>query len=334
MFSSYLYSVIWTYHPRTQSTSGVILVRPKTSHNVRTDLEPWWEALRFQAGIIKHPLCLFIVTAMQVHHARTHGSLESQGQISHIERMTGFSPWSHETHDTNKPVDPVSVGLDELSLASRTIGAVLVSLEDHVRQLRSLRKAVEAYTQAGFTNVSSVKESADVVLALQVLSQHMDAWEIRLDYLQGRARNQLTVLFNLIARYDAASSMAIARSARRDSASMKVIAIMTMVFLPATFLAALFAVPSLRWDSSPVIQDNFWVYWAFAIPSTIAVFIFWLWLSGDGPTWRSLWSQPTLLKDESSASPTPTRSPSQRQWLSASITESLRRRAIAAKIPV
>jgi len=58
----------------------------------------------------------------------------------------------------------------------------------------------------------------------------MDSWEVRIDYLRERARNQLTVLFNHIARYDAASNFAVARAAKKDSTSMKSIAIMTMVF--------------------------------------------------------------------------------------------------------
>jgi len=56
---------------------------------------------------------------------------------------------------------------------------------------------------------------------------------------------------------------------------MKTIAVMTMVFLPATFFAALFAVPSLQWDASPVVQPTFWVYWAFTIPCTILVICVW-----------------------------------------------------------
>lgn len=62
---------------------------------------------------------------------------------------------------------------------------------------------------------------------------------------------------------------------------MKTIAVMTMVFLPATFYAALFAVPSLQWDQgSAIIQDNFWVYWAFTLPTTVAVFLVWLGITG------------------------------------------------------
>jgi hypothetical protein len=56
---------------------------------------------------------------------------------------------------------------------------------------------------------------------------------------------------------------------------MKTIAVMTMAFLPATFFAALFSVPSLRWDQAAVVQDNFWVYWAFTLPATTMVFLVW-----------------------------------------------------------
>ena len=60
---------------------------------------------------------------------------------------------------------------------------------------------------------------------------------------------------------------------------MKTIAVMTMLFLPATFFAALFAVPSLKWDQPSVIQDNFWIYWAFVIPATALILIVWMLLT-------------------------------------------------------
>ena len=77
-------------------------------------------------------------------------------------------------------------------------------------------------------------------------------------------------------RDDTLASIELARSAARDSSSMKVIALMTMVFLPGTFFAALFAVPSLQWDSEYVVQDKFWVYWAFTLPFTAFVLILWI----------------------------------------------------------
>lgn len=89
-------------------------------------------------------------------------------------------------------------------------------------------------------------------------------------------------IYNLIAREDAQASLELARNsveiaqrAKEDSSAMKTVAIMTMAFLPATFFAALFAMPTLQWDSSPVVQSNFWVYIVFTIPSTLLVFAIW-----------------------------------------------------------
>ena len=73
---------------------------------------------------------------------------------------------------------------------------------------------------------------------------------------------------------------------------MKVIAVMTMGFLPGTFVAALFAVPSLQWGSTPVIQDNFWVYWAFALPATAVVFLLWALISNGPSLWQTMLGRP------------------------------------------
>jgi FtsH-binding integral membrane protein len=62
---------------------------------------------------------------------------------------------------------------------------------------------------------------------------------------------------------------------------MKTIAVMTMGFLPATFFAALFAVPLLDWREPHVIQSRFWIYWAITIPVTALVFFAWYRLNSN-----------------------------------------------------
>ncbi|KAI1381759.1 hypothetical protein F4677DRAFT_399597, partial [Hypoxylon crocopeplum] len=66
------------------------------------------------------------------------------------------------------------------------------------------------------------------------------------------------------------------KAAKIDSSSMKVIAVMTMVFLPGTFFATLFSIPSLNWNQANVVGENFWMYWAFTIPFTMLVIVLWL----------------------------------------------------------
>ncbi|KAK0611093.1 hypothetical protein B0T14DRAFT_571016 [Immersiella caudata] len=62
MFSSYSLSVVWIYYTRHKPQAVSSLSDPTA---FKADFEPWWHALEMQAGIIRHPLCLFVVTAMQ-----------------------------------------------------------------------------------------------------------------------------------------------------------------------------------------------------------------------------------------------------------------------------
>jgi Mg2+ and Co2+ transporter CorA len=105
-------------------------------------------------------------------------------------------------------------------------------------------------------------------------------------------------LFTLMTHEDASvntelaeSSRQIAEAAKRDSSSMKTVAIMTMAFLPGTFIAALFAIPSLDWQGENVITKQFWVYWAFTIPATALVFLIWLLLDNRTAILRVIWHE-------------------------------------------
>ncbi|KAK0624154.1 hypothetical protein B0T14DRAFT_554111 [Immersiella caudata] len=271
MASSFTYSVVWTYHVATRSTSGVVILR--RADIARRDFQRFCESLEAQAGISQHPLCLFIALLMQTMDAMYRGTLHCQGQIANAEFVTGLSPFQDPDISPSSTADSPdrnsSAGdqnLDRITQASSTIRDVLVHLADDARQLSGLQSAVRSLLQAGFTNVPCYlshtgaqghqQAAEDVTCAIQSLRQQMDLWEIRIKYLRERAKNQLTVLFNLVARYDAASNISVALAAKRDRSSMKAIAVMTMLFLPSTFLAALFTVPSL-----PIqLQDGFWKY--------------------------------------------------------------------------
>ncbi|KAH8767322.1 hypothetical protein F5883DRAFT_554810 [Diaporthe sp. PMI_573] len=129
----------------------------------------------------------------------------------------------------------------------------------------------QSHVQAtGWTNHSSIIQPLH--------SNKKRIWNLKIEAkdLDNRVRAQSGTIFALIANRHAEAT-------RLDSGSMKTIAIMTMAFLPGTFLAALFAVPSLDWSGPKVITNNFWVYWAFTIPFTLVVFTIWYILSLDHP---------------------------------------------------
>jgi Mg2+ and Co2+ transporter CorA len=100
--------------------------------------------------------------------------------------------------------------------------------------------------------------------------------------LQRRTSNFVTLLYNLITGHDstinlkiATESAKIARDARKDSASMKIIAGMTLLYLPATFVCSLFGTNFIALDTSTgndepafVVSRLWWIYFAFAVPLT------------------------------------------------------------------
>jgi hypothetical protein len=89
-------------------------------------------------------------------------------------------------------------------------------------------------------------------------------------------------------------SAAIAEFSQKDGTAMKVLALVTITFLPGTFVAvksppapiagvslvlltlqqSLLAIPFFKWDATEaeqVINHRFWVYWTIAIPLTFIV---------------------------------------------------------------
>ena len=69
-----------------------------------------------------------------------------------------------------------------------------------------------------------------------------------------------------------------------DAVAMKTLAVVTTIFLPATFLATLFSMSMFNWQANAVgnesvVSGNFWIYWAVALPLTVVVIaicsIFW-----------------------------------------------------------
>jgi protein-S-isoprenylcysteine O-methyltransferase Ste14 len=76
-----------------------------------------------------------------------------------------------------------------------------------------------------------------------------------------------------VTQQDASTSTTIAREAKADGNSMKVIAALTMVFLPGTFLSSVFGMAALN-------NAHWWLYVALTLPLTFLVLVtWWLWVT-------------------------------------------------------
>ncbi|RVD86150.1 uncharacterized protein DFL_004440 [Arthrobotrys flagrans] len=109
------------------------------------------------------------------------------------------------------------------------------------------------------------------------------AFKCRSESMQARHQNEIQLAFNTVAQYHS-------HVAAVDSAAMKVIAALTAAFLPATFVSAIFSMSFFNnggdngtsasggdggggGDEGWSLSDKFWIYWAFAIPLTVATIV-------------------------------------------------------------
>ncbi|POR32280.1 Uncharacterized protein TPAR_07505 [Tolypocladium paradoxum] len=93
-----------------------------------------------------------------------------------------------------------------------------------------------------------------------------------------RLQSEIGLAFNTVAQKDSRTSVRIADATRSDSAAMRTIAFVSLLFLPATFLSAIFSTTFFKFDDGSgrwMVSDKFWVYWAVAIPLTISAVTAW-----------------------------------------------------------
>lgn len=103
--------------------------------------------------------------------------------------------------------------------------------------------------------------------------------------LSARTKAQIQTVYSMIGQRDnrvnietATMSQKIATLARRDSLDMRIIAAVTLVFLPGTFVATMFGSGFFKFfpeGSSRVVSSWIWVYWVLTIGITMIVLMFW-----------------------------------------------------------
>lgn len=150
----------------------------------------------------------------------------------------------------------------------------------------------------------------DLDQAIRLLHRQVAAQKKSIQQLQQRVNNQsslvrksriltcnVTLTLTTTTQISSLINQNMAITTQSDSTAMKTIAVMTMFFLPATFFATLFAVPTLQWTDEQVVSNRFWIYWAFTLPCTafvILVYKYWQKLL----LWARLYKEKMMNMDE------------------------------------
>lgn len=101
--------------------------------------------------------------------------------------------------------------------------------------------------------------------------------------LGDRLHNEINLAFNTVAQHDSGITVRIGKAAQNDSAAVKTIALLTLIFLPGTFIATVFGMGFFNFsqaDNTQLLQwsvsKDIWVYWAITIPVTGVTVLGWL----------------------------------------------------------
>jgi hypothetical protein len=92
--------------------------------------------------------------------------------------------------------------------------------------------------------------------------------------------------------------LSLSTCARSDSYSMRSIAVVGLIYLPATFVSGIFGTNFFDFGKNNgekgwSVSNEFWLYWAIAVPLTVATVVIWtvvghgegvrMWMNGG---WR------------------------------------------------
>lgn len=121
---------------------------------------------------------------------------------------------------------------------------------------------------------------------LMFIQTMLNSLKKRSDSNMARLQNEISLCFNVVTQRQAHVSVQIGEAAKRDGEAMRVIAAVTLLFLPSTFVSAIFSTSFFNYDHGAgvwAISDKFWIYWAVAIPLTVVSVLTWvLWTRRRG----------------------------------------------------
>ncbi|KAI9860032.1 MAG: hypothetical protein M1813_006379 [Trichoglossum hirsutum] len=195
----------------------------------------------------------------------------------------------HEHRDTSIS-DSFSRSLDligglrrELAFAEDDLGNIKIAttfLQEQIRQLRpsSAEEKDKQKQQIATTCLNNRLETMLSTLA------HLNSFKS----LQRRLQSQHEFLTSLVALQNCLTSTSTWRCIEESpepssgGATDKLVAILTVLFIPSTFVATILTMPFFDWSAPSdliIVKGRLWIYWAITIPlTTIILVVTMIWL--------------------------------------------------------
>jgi len=188
------------------------------------------ETILASPNLILNPLCVAIHVVHLCVDASEGRIRDVDGKLNELEEVTGQHEWTNRPIGDPLEMDFLKVGR-RLNFTSRILGV------EKMRTLTLLETLKELWRVDN-------KENLEIEQLLRYYENACNMLKCSIEYQDRRVQSQLAVVYQFMTQKDsktnielAASSALIARETKRDGTAMKTIAILTMLFLPGTFLA-------------------------------------------------------------------------------------------------
>ncbi|KAF7177988.1 hypothetical protein CNMCM7691_006628 [Aspergillus felis] len=195
-------------------------------------------------------------------------TLVAQGVVKEYDK----SIWS--LRDLVRPIEkarnephPPAINFPNLHDIARHIFHANETLEVAIHTLQSLIDE-QARFRAEYETLTDKNRGGWIHTAQRAhyVAKQLHSLLTRSKSLSERLRNEINLAFNLVSQ--------------KDSAMMRTVAIVSMVYLPGTFISGLFGTNFFNLSSNDgvklwIMSGNFWLYWVITLPLTLATVLVW-----------------------------------------------------------
>ncbi|KAI1344880.1 hypothetical protein F5Y15DRAFT_363995 [Xylariaceae sp. FL0016] len=126
-------------------------------------------------------------------------------------------------------------------------------------------------------------QSRDFNASLDDVAARLSSFEMNAEFLLSRIKSTTQMASDTITLKSQNATEHVSKYMLKDSTAMRVITLVTLVFLPATFVAGFFGMGFFTTDNDAggawVVTPYIWVYFVIAIPLTAITLVYWRWRS-------------------------------------------------------
>ncbi|KAF2434099.1 hypothetical protein EJ08DRAFT_23525 [Tothia fuscella] len=289
-----------TYDLGSSSTTALLGMGTQQSHGKNYRLTEYNDRLDAANKFWAHPLVLVIVMLdaqlTELDRGVANNNLEVTAVESSVASVSGRDDISmpqlmNNAHTALKGSIKL---LDAIHWLSRSL-SVLTEVGDELNTHLSRSQPFSSSSNKNVNKHTSlvIRDWVQMKQYLQDMSRLCDSLEADPVMSEKRCQAQIDILYSKMAQEDNMLNFSIAVASTRDSSAMKALAVITALFLPASYIATLFSMSMFNWQASSsssssssgdgvpqnesMVMPMIWLYWVIAVVLTFIVIFAWRW---------------------------------------------------------